>query len=255
MANYYSLCLVGAMDRLWFHQIILFSETISDQKTPETSKPNSVSLAYSSLLDEGVSSDISLLADVEILSDSSPSSPTDDSNNEDTEKNTSQKEKPTRLNRSHSSSPSPSTQKRPKRLRNSGANAIRRLQKSMSCKTLGDLELEEVKGFMDLGFIFKKEHLSPRMMSVVPGLQRLSHKNKQSSKLTNDAEVAKDDETEEGKEKRVTRPYLSEAWLINRPDSPLLNLKIPSASTADDMKKHIKFWARTVASVIHEQES
>lgn len=76
MANYYSLCLVGAMDRLWFHQIILFSETVSDQKTPETSKPNSVSLAYSSLLDEGVSSDISLLADEAILSDSSPSSPT-----------------------------------------------------------------------------------------------------------------------------------------------------------------------------------
>lgn len=253
MANYYSICLVGAMDRLWFHQIILFSETVSDQKNPETSKPNSVSLAYSSLLDEGVSSDISLLADEAILSDSSPSSPTDDSNNEDTEKKTSQKEKPTRLNRSHSSSPS--TQKRPKRLRNSGADAIRRLQKSMSCKTLGDLELEEVKGFMDLGFIFKKEHLSPRMMSVVPGLQRLAHKNKQSSKLTNDAEVAKDDETEEGKEKRVVRPYLSEAWLINRPDSPLLNLKIPTASTVDDMKKHIKLWARTVASVIHEQES
>ena len=76
MANYYSLCLLGAMDRLWFHQIILFSETVSDQKTPETSKPNSVSLAYSSLLDEGVSSDISLLADEEILSDSSPISPT-----------------------------------------------------------------------------------------------------------------------------------------------------------------------------------
>lgn len=92
-------------------------------------------------------------------------------------------------------------------------------------------------------------------MSVVPGLQRLAHKNKQSTKLTNDAEVAKDDETEEGKEKRVIRPYLSEAWLINRPDSPLLNLKIPSASTADDMKKLIKFWARTVASVILEQES
>lgn len=76
MANYYSICLVGAMDRLWFHQIILFSETVSDQKNPETSKPNSVSLAYSSLLDEGVSSDISLLADEAILSDSSPSSPT-----------------------------------------------------------------------------------------------------------------------------------------------------------------------------------
>ncbi len=120
----------------------------------------------------------------------------------------------------------------------------------MSCKSLGDLEIEEVKGFMDLGFIFKKEHLSPRMMSVVPGLQRLVHKNKQSTKLT-----VKDNETGESKGESggVKRPYLSEAWLIKRPNSPLLNLRMPSASTADDMKKHIRFWARTVASAIQQE--
>ncbi|GMY14720.1 hypothetical protein FCV25MIE_09959 [Fagus crenata] len=253
MANYYSLGLVAAMDRLWFHQIILFSEPIiSGQKNPQTTKPNSVSLAYSPLPDEEISSAISLLPDEEISSDSSPISPTNDSNNEDEEKEISQKEsRPTRLNlirsrnRPHSSSPT--TQKRSKNLGNS---AMRRLHKSMSCKSLGDLEIEEVKGFMDLGFIFKKEHLSPRMMSVVPGLQRLVHKNKQSTKLT-----VKDNETGESKGESggVKRPYLSEAWLIKRPNSPLLNLRMPSASTADDMKKHIRFWARTVASAIQQE--
>lgn len=77
MANYYSLGLVAAMDRLWFHQIILFSEPIiSGQKNPQTTKPNSVSLAYSPLPDEEISSAISLLPDEEISSDSSPISPT-----------------------------------------------------------------------------------------------------------------------------------------------------------------------------------
>lgn len=169
----------------------------------------------------------------------------DDSNNED-EGMISQKERSTRLhlirnrNRLDSSS-SPSTQSC------TSKNLRRRLHKTMSCKTLGELELEEVKGFMDLGFIFKKENLSPRMMSLVPGLQRLGDIN----------EAVKDDESEEeeeGKEKRVVRrPYLSEAWFIKRSDSPLLNLRMPRASTADDMKKNIRFWARTVASVVQQE--
>lgn len=170
----------------------------------------------------------------------------DDSNNEDEGMNMiSQKERSTRLhlirNRSDSSS-SPSTQSC------TSKNVRRRLHKTMSCKTLGELELEEVKGFMDLGFIFKKENLSPRMMSLVPGLQRLGEIK----------EAVKDDESEEeeGKEKRVVRrPYLSEAWFIKRSDSPLLNLRMPRASTADDMKKNIRFWARTVASAVVQQES
>lgn len=113
---------------------------------------------------------------------------------------------------------------------------------------MGELELEEVKGFMDLGFIFKKEQLSPRMMSLVPGLQRLNDIK----------EAVKDDESEEGNYKEkivvVRRPYLSEAWFIKRSDSPLLNLRMPiRAVTHDDMKKHIRFWARTVASVVQQE--
>ena len=114
----------------------------------------------------------------------------------------------------------------------------------MSCRSSLELELEEVKGFMDLGFEFSKEHLSPRMMSVIPGLQRLE------VVLQEDEERGEGGETE-GDVRR--RPYLSEAWLIKRPDSPLLNLRLPRVSAAADMKKHLRFWARTVASVIQQE--
>lgn len=161
------------------------------------------------------------------------------------------RERPTRLNlipnktRSHSSSPS--TKKRSKNLGNAGGLAAMRLQKTMSCKSLCELELEEVKGFMDLGFRFKKDQLSKRMMSVIPGLQRLE--------LLKTEEIVNDETEEEEEEGKgvIIRPYLSEAWLIKRPDSPLLNLRIPRVSTAADMKKHLKYWARTVASAIHQE--
>lgn len=94
------------------------------------------------------------------------------------------------------------------------------------------------------------------MLTVVPGLQRLAvYEDKQSTDLINVAEVVgKHDETEEGTEKRlIQRPYLSEAWFIKIPDSPPLNLRMPRASTAADMKKHIRSWARTVASLIQQE--
>lgn len=266
------------MDRLWFHQIILFSEPISLLQS--TAKPISESPGYPSsslssppFPDDEISSAMSLLPDEEISLASSPSSPMDEySNNEDEGMIISQKGRSTRLhhirnrnrnrnrNRSDSSSsPSPSTQSlTSKNLRKTGG--VRRLQKSMSCKSLGELELEEVQGFMDLGFIFKKENLSPRMMSLVPGLQRLGVcKHKESTKLNDIDEAVKDDETETEQEEKqkgaVRRPYLSEAWFIRRSDSPLLNLRMSTRTSTDDddMKKHIRFWARTVASVVCQE--
>ncbi|KAE8717000.1 putative Peroxidase 21 precursor [Hibiscus syriacus] len=85
---------------------------------------------------------------------------------------------------------------------------------------------------MDLGFTFTKEHLNPTMIRVVPGLLRLGF--------------------EQEKKRVVVRPYLSEAWLIKRPDSPLLNLR-PRVYAAADMKKHLMFWARIVASVVRQE--
>lgn len=135
----------------------------------------------------------------------------------------------------------------------------------MSMRSLGELELEELKGLMDLGFTFKTENINPRMMSLVPGLQRLrvgTHSNDKKTQNSSDdddvEELANTDNDHDGGddevEVEVTRPYLSEAWLIKRPDSPLLNLRLPTrVSSAADMKKHLKSWARTVASEIQQE--
>lgn len=137
----------------------------------------------------------------------------------------------------------------------------------MTCKSFADLELEEVKGFMDLGFIFKKEQINPRMIRVLPGLQRLAKykivqtedEDEESEDYDDEIEEKNEEEEEEimviersSKKNNIMRPYLSEAWLIRRPNSPLLNLKVPRGFAAADMKKHLKFWARTVASEIHQ---
>ncbi|KAF3781262.1 hypothetical protein EJ110_NYTH37472 [Nymphaea thermarum] len=112
-----------------------------------------------------------------------------------------------------------------------------------SCKSLSELERDELKGFMDLGFTFKREELNPRMISMIPGLQGLEA-----------GEEPSDSTVKVKVRDSITRPYLSEAWLINRPDSPLLNFKIPRVPNGGtDMKKHLRFWARTVALAIQQE--
>lgn len=115
------------------------------------------------------------------------------------------------------------------------------LKKSSSLKSLVDLELEEVKGFMDLGFIFRRENLNKRIIHLVPGLQRFEDDDE-------------DEDEDEDERKDIIRPYLSEAWIARRPESPLMmSLRIPRVSTAADMKKHLRSWAHTVASAIHQE--
>lgn len=129
----------------------------------------------------------------------------------------------------------------------------RKLNKSTSCKSLGELELEEVKGFMDLGFEFKRESLSPQMVKLVPGLQRLRTQiNKQNLEDDEDGDgdhdkENDDDDDDKNKKREIARPYLSEAWIIRRPNSPLLDLRMPKVSSTSDMKKHLRSWAKTVA--------
>ncbi|XP_022766154.1 uncharacterized protein LOC111311042 [Durio zibethinus] len=260
MADNFSFCLIGAMDLLWFHQIILFPESLS-LYFPITLKPlhpysesttTSPSSSLSSLA-EDISTAVCPLPDEENLSSSSPLTPLGDSKNEEEVKS-----RPKRVSlsssRSRSHSSSPSSQKRQRNHGHSTSCSLGgKLQKPMSCRSLKDLELEEVKGFMGLGFIFKKEHLNARMISVVPGLLRLGFfRTKQKTDELNLAanELPKDDDIEQEEERCVIRPYLSEAWLIKRPDSPLVNLRVPRVSATADMKKHLKFWARTVASVV-----
>lgn len=243
------------MDRFWFHEIILFSEPIFllSPKTLKTPQPTSETST-----DPSSDTFLSLLPDQENSSDSSSISSSqekNDSENEGEEKEIKIKEKELRL----ASLRKKCSQKRSKSLNYSRSIFRAVLEKSMSCKSLGELELEEVKGFMDLGFTFKKEKLCPTMMRVVPGLQRLvgEYKNKHRIQLVDivATESTKEDDNQKDEVKRniIMRPYLSEAWLIKRPNSPLLNLRIPSASAGADMKKHLKSWAKTVASVIQQE--
>lgn len=237
------------MDKLWFHQMILFPRPYSFlfPEIPKTdAQPHTKSSDYSSkktsqtcVISCEETSPVSSVVKLNNTAQQGKSSVQRSDGSEDITQETRLAQKESRNTRY----PDLST---------------KRLQKTMSCKSLGELELEEVKGFMDLGFIFKKENLSSRIMSLIPGLQRIqAYKNehKNLKLLMNDYDYDTEQD-EEGRETNdvLMRPYLSEAWLINRPDSPLLNLRIPRVSTAANMKNHLKYWARTVvASAIHQE--
>ncbi|XP_031126566.1 uncharacterized protein LOC116028865 isoform X2 [Ipomoea triloba] len=211
MAESSAFSLLGVMDCLWFYQSIFSAES------PSVLCPKPLESLQYSPVQNLIPGNYSSSTVDEIT-------PQDEDEEEESRQNeTTEKERLTRLDlaacksRSHSFSPS-----------------LDRI-----CKSLGELELEEVKGFMDLGFIFDKEQTSKKMMSVLPGLQRLQLIN----------EIKDKDDMESGR----VRPYLSEAWLIKSPNSPLLNLRMPRASAAVDMKRHLKHWAKTVATVIHQE--
>ncbi|KAE8666229.1 Seven transmembrane MLO family protein, putative isoform 1 [Hibiscus syriacus] len=249
MADNFS-CIIGAMDRLWFHQTVLYTEPFSlfSHKTLKPQQPYSESpggttpissRSESSLAEENFSASICPIPDHEQLT------PSEEEEGEE-EKVEKRARRGSVSSRSRSQSSSPSSQKNQRNHRHSTSCAIGgKLWKSTSCKSLKELELEEVKGFMDLGFIFKKEHLDLRMINVVPGLLRLGF-------FETDSNLAADGIGKQ-EENGVMRPYLSEAWLIKRPDSPLLNLKLPRVSAAADMKKHLKCWAQTVAYVVQQE--
>ncbi|KAK9284305.1 hypothetical protein L1049_023476 [Liquidambar formosana] len=122
---------------------------------------------------------------------------------------------------------------------------MRRRRKRGNSKSLSDLEFEEVKGFMDLGFVFSEEDKDSRLVSIIPGLQRLGRKG-----------VEDDDEKgKEVDESVVSRPYLSEAWdVLDRKEveQPLLLMdwRIPASGNKMDMKDNLRFWAHTVASTV-----
>ncbi|CAI8592979.1 unnamed protein product [Vicia faba] len=100
-------------------------------------------------------------------------------------------------------------------------------------RSFSELEFKELKGFMDLGFIFSEEDKDSTLVSLIPGLSKKQHNV--------------DDES------GICRPYLSEAWdlIRKRKDvSPLLNWRVPTLGNEIDMKDNLKFWAHTVASTV-----
>lgn len=117
-------------------------------------------------------------------------------------------------------------------------------KKAKNLKSLSELENYELKGFADLGFMFHKEILSPQLINILPGLQRLK------------AKCGDTEETREVDEEHVKRPYLSEAWSTRRADSPPLDPQILFKPQQAEMQNHLRFWARNVASMIrHDHDA
>ncbi|KAK2998966.1 hypothetical protein RJ639_024683 [Escallonia herrerae] len=109
-------------------------------------------------------------------------------------------------------------------------------------KSLSDLEFEELKGFMDLGFVFSEEDKESSLVEIIPGLQRLGeekdHRNHHQQ----------EEEGSAVKESLVPRPYLSEAWEVlgrREKENPLMNWRVPALSDEMDMKDNHKEVALT----------
>ncbi|XP_038709551.1 uncharacterized protein LOC120004312 [Tripterygium wilfordii] len=130
------------------------------------------------------------------------------------------------------------------RERRSGGGRRNRGGVSNNSKSLTDLEFEELKGFMDLGFVFSEEDKDSSLVSIIPGLQRLGRKS---------GEDEQKEQRKIDKNSVVQRPYLSEAWdvLDIRKEKPvLIDWRIPVLGNEMDMKGSLRFWAHTVASTV-----
>lgn len=112
--------------------------------------------------------------------------------------------------------------------------APRLKERKRATKSLTDLEFDEVKGFSELGFTFSEADLTPRVVQMLPGLQRLG---KQGTAFES--------------YQKVSRPYPSEDWLMPRPDPPVRKLQMPALRMQGvNMKENLKFWAHAVASTV-----
>ncbi|KAL2930909.1 Nuclear distribution protein nudE-like 1-B [Bienertia sinuspersici] len=145
----------------------------------------------------------------------------------------------------------------------------RRRKKNGLSKSLSDLEFEELKGFIDLGFVFSEEDKDSNLISIIPGLQRLGNKNhttdnNNSKNSNNDDDDKNEHKTYVDKVKEneklvvksaaaISRPYLSESWGVlekKRRETYLMNWRVPTIYNQDQMKDNLRFWAHTVASTV-----
>ncbi|CAN1230159.1 hypothetical protein LINGRAPRIM_LOCUS1439 [Linum grandiflorum] len=130
--------------------------------------------------------------------------------------------------------PPPPEQRKPRKKGDKNKNKIE------GSKSLTALEIEELKGFMDLGFVFSEKDTDfSRLVSILPGLQRLGK--------TETSVVARRPPPE--------RPYLSEAWAVKEEQekkkisSPSTNWKVPMRDDVE-MKVRLRLWAHSVASTL-----
>ncbi|CAI0475829.1 unnamed protein product [Linum tenue] len=115
----------------------------------------------------------------------------------------------------------------------------RAAKKGPASKSLSSLEFEELKGFMDLGFVFSEEDRESSLVSILPGLQRLGKK----------------DGGEAVEPPSARRPYLSEAWAVQEKEkmrNPVMNWRVPALGLGSeiDMKDSLRLWAHSVASTV-----
>ncbi|WOG99962.1 hypothetical protein DCAR_0519318 [Daucus carota subsp. sativus] len=118
----------------------------------------------------------------------------------------------------------------------------RRKGKGQTTKSLSELEFEELKGFMDLGFVFSEEDKNSRLAEIIPALQRFGKEEEENIKNSVAAAASS------------KKPYLSQAWEdmeYRRKAAEKLKWKINAAVDNEmDMKHQLKFWAHSVASAI-----
>lgn len=115
-----------------------------------------------------------------------------------------------------------------------------RRKRGAESKSLSELEFEELKGFMDLGFVFSEEDKDSSLAAIVPGLNRLRKK----------------EEEEEEETESISRPYLSEAWEAMEKEEEMkkplmmmkMKMKLRIPGNEIDMKDDLKWWAHAVAS-------
>lgn len=144
-------------------------------------------------------------------------------------------------------------------------------------KSLSELEFEELRGFMDLGFVFSEEDKDSSLALILPGLQRLQKKKAGAEiysqintggshyqVMSNSTSTAGGGgELQEEGNINITRPYLSEAWGWDTDNNMqeeskkeenqmflMNNWRLPSLSNEIDMKNHLRLWAHTVASTL-----
>ncbi|KAK6785208.1 hypothetical protein RDI58_018663 [Solanum bulbocastanum] len=120
-----------------------------------------------------------------------------------------------------------------------------RKKKSRNSKSLSELEFEELKGFMDLGFEFSDKDKDSNLVTIIPGLKRLGRENERGF--------------DENDESGVSRPHLSEAWAVweekkkmeDWKKNALKSWKINSDFGNEmEIKDQLKFWAHAVASTV-----
>ncbi|KAI3884070.1 hypothetical protein MKX03_036034 [Papaver bracteatum] len=132
----------------------------------------------------------------------------------------------------------------------------KRMKKMKSSKSLSDLEFEELKGFMDLGFVFSEEDKNSSLVSIIPGLQRLGKKDNLITEAQEEEDKSlKPARGEDNKSVNIQRPYLSEAWAVldnktKEEELPLINWQVPKLDNEIAMKYHLRNWAHTVASAV-----